>query len=101
MVADNAPRDLEERNSERMNFRTKPRIRQAIQHAAALSGMDDSAFALDAAYRAALDVIERHERTKLKPEDYEAFFSALDRPPEPNARLRAAFERHRRTVTSR
>jgi uncharacterized protein (DUF1778 family) len=29
---------VEERSSERMNFRTKPRIKQAIQQAAALSG---------------------------------------------------------------
>jgi hypothetical protein len=31
----------EERSTERMNFRVKPRIKSAIQRAAALSGVDD------------------------------------------------------------
>lgn len=43
--------DVEERSSERMNFRTKPRIKQAIQQAASLSGVDDSVFTINAAYR--------------------------------------------------
>lgn len=32
---------IDERSSERMNFRAKPRIKQAIQRAAALAGVDD------------------------------------------------------------
>ena len=40
---------VEERSSERMNFRTKPRIKQAIQQAAALSGVDDAVFTMNAA----------------------------------------------------
>ena len=46
---------VEERSSERMNFRTKPRIKQTIQRAAALSGVDDSVFTMNAAYRSAMD----------------------------------------------
>jgi uncharacterized protein (DUF1778 family) len=38
----------EERNTERMNFRVKPRIKATIQRAAALSGVDDSVFAMSA-----------------------------------------------------
>ena len=37
-------RVIDERNEARMNFRTKPRIKTAIQQAAALSGVDDSVF---------------------------------------------------------
>lgn len=91
----------EERSSERMNFRTKPRIKQAIQRAAALSGVDDSAFAMSAAYKSALETIAMHERTVLQPVDHEAFFAALDNPPAPTDRLRAAFERHRGTTVSK
>src|SRR3546814_18945375 len=64
----------EERSSERMNFRTKPHIKRAIQRAAALQGVADSAFTLNAASRAALDTIPVHERTFLWPEVPEAFF---------------------------
>jgi hypothetical protein len=49
--------EVEERSSERMNFRTKPRIKQAIQRAAALSGVDDSVFTMNAAYQAATQTI--------------------------------------------
>lgn len=91
----------DERNEARMNFRTKARIKDAIQKAAALSGVDDSSFTMSVAYREALKVIESHERTVLAPADHEAFFSALDNPPEPTEALRAAFERHAKTVISK
>jgi len=91
--------EMEERNDARMHFRTKPRIKAAIHRAAALSGLDDSAFAMNAAYRAALETIAAHERTVLRPEDHAAFFAALDEPPEPTRELRAALRRSRdRTV---
>lgn len=92
---------IDERNTERMNFRTKPRIKTAIQQAAALSGVDDSVFTMSAAYQAALQTIAAHERTILQPVDHAGFFAALDNPPEPTERLKAAFERHRTTIASR
>lgn len=90
----------DERASERMNFRARPRIKKAIQRAAALAGMDDSAFTMNAAYRAALETIAAHERTVLSGEDAAAFLDALDNPPEPTQRLRDAYERHRATIRS-
>jgi uncharacterized protein (DUF1778 family) len=92
---------VDEPSTERMNFRIKPRIKQAIQRAAALSGVDDSVFTMNAAYRSALETITAHERTVLQPVDHAAFFSALDRPPEPTETLKAAVARHRKTVESR
>ena len=92
---------IEERSSERMNFRTKPRIKQAIQQAAALSGVDGSVFTMNAAYQLALETIAAHERTTLQPVDHQAFFAALDAPSAATDRLRAAFARHRETITSR
>jgi len=91
----------EERAVVRMNFRTKPRIKATIQKAAALAGLDDSAFTLQAAYQAARAVINAHERTELQALDHAAFFAALDQPAPASPALRAAFERHQRTVVSR
>lgn len=92
---------VDERSSERMNFRTKPRIKQAIQQAAALSGVDDSVFTMNAAYRSAMETIAAHERTALQPVDHQALFAALDTPPEPTDRLRAAFAHHHATAARR
>ena len=94
-------RHIGEKSTERMNFRTKPRIKQAIQRAAALSGMDDSAFTLNAAYQAALATINSHERTALDPVDHAAFFAALDNPPEPAPALQEAVRSHRKRVGHR
>ena len=91
-------RAIDERNEARMNFRTKPRIKSVIQKAAALSGVDDSVFTMNAAYQLALATISAHERTLLQPVDHDAFFAALDAPPEPTDALRAALHRHRETV---
>jgi uncharacterized protein (DUF1778 family) len=94
-------RAIDERNEARMNFRTKPRIKTAIQQAAALSGVDDSVFTMNAAYQAALTTIAAHERTVLSPVDHEAFFAALDAPAAPTDALSAAFRRHSDTVVSK
>lgn len=96
---DDTTKDIDERASERMHFRTKPHIKDAIRRAAALSGVDDSTFTMSAAYASALQTIEAHERTLLEPVDHDAFFKALDRPPEPTEALRTAFARHQARLT--
>jgi uncharacterized protein (DUF1778 family) len=93
--------DIEERSSERMNFRTKPRIKRAIQRAAALAGVDDSVFTINAAYKAAMETIAAHERTTLQPVDHDVFFAALDTPPAPTEKLRAAFQRYGETIAGK
>ena len=95
------PQGAEERSLVRMNFRTKPRIKATIQRAAALAGLDDSAFTMQAAYQAARAVISAHELTELQGIDHAAFFAALDQPAPAPPALKAAFQRHQRTVLSR
>ncbi len=92
---------IDERSTERMSFRTKRRIKETIQKAAALSGVDDSSFTMNAAYKAAMETISAHEHTMLAPVDHQAFFAALDREPAPTERLRAAFARHKQTIESK
>jgi uncharacterized protein (DUF1778 family) len=94
-------KQAEGRNEARMNFRTKARVKEAIQKAAALSGVDDTTFTMSAAYREAMNVIEAHERTLLTAADHNAFFAALDTPPAPTGALRKAFERHGKIVVSK
>ena len=48
-------------------------------------------FTMNAAYKAALEIIGAHERTALQPVDHEAFFSALDTPPEPTENVARCF----------
>ena len=94
------PQGSEERSLVRMNFRTKPRIKATIQRAAALAGLDDSAFTMQAAYQAARAVISAHEFTELQETDHAAFFAALDQPAPATPALKAAFQRHQHTVRS-
>lgn len=91
-------KEIDELSSERMNFRTKPRIKQTIQRAAALAGVDDSTFTMSAAFQSAKATIEAYERTDLQAVDHVAFFEALDNPPAPTETLRNAARQHRRRV---
>ncbi len=50
---ENTAQVLDERSSKRMSLRTKPRVKAAIQQAAILSGLGDSAFTMSAPYKAA------------------------------------------------
>ena len=53
-----------------MNFSTNPQIKPTIQRAAALAGLNDSSFTMQAAYQAARAVISAHERTELQGIDH-------------------------------
>ena len=90
----------DERAVVRMNFRTKPRIKATIQRAAALAGLDDSAFTMQAAYQAARDVINAYERTELQGIDHAAFFATLDQPAQATPALKAAFQRYQSRIVS-
>lgn len=83
-----------------MQFRTKAHVKEAIQRAAALAGVDDSAFMVSAAYQSALATIAAHEQTFLTTADHQTFFAALDQPAEPTDALEAAFDGHRNRVKS-
>lgn len=93
--------EIRELSTERMQFRAKPRITNAIKQASELSGVDYSAFTMSAAYEAAVRVIAAHERTILQRVDHQAFFEALDHAPEPTEKLLAALEQRKRTTVSR
>jgi uncharacterized protein (DUF1778 family) len=91
---------IPERRTERLHMRAKKRVKETIQSAARLLGVDDSTFILSSAYQAAIETIQAHEHTELASVDHEAFFAAIDAPTEPNPALREAFLRHKARIGS-
>jgi uncharacterized protein (DUF1778 family) len=98
LVFDDKISRLEGPKDARMELRTKKAVKDLIHHAALMSGVDDSVFALNAAYKAALEKVNSYETTVLSPADRKVFFDALDNPGEPTPALIEAFERHKRLV---
>ncbi len=86
---------------DRLSLRISARVKATIQEGAALAGVDQTAFIIAAAQKAAIRQIEAQRRTELTSIDAAGFFAALDDPPAPTARARAAFERYRRDTLSR
>ena len=76
--------------AERMHCRVTPQNKAILQKAAALTGQDLTSFVTDATIDRALEVIEKHDRLSLSNKDRDLFFAALENPPEPSNRLRAA-----------
>lgn len=89
---------VDEPKNVRMEQRTKPHVKAEIQRAAALMGVDETAFVIGAAYERARATIRDHERTVLAAEDREAFFAALDAPAAPSEAMRRAFDLHDKIV---
>jgi uncharacterized protein (DUF1778 family) len=98
LVFDDKISRLEGPKDARMELRTKKAVKDLIQHAAMMRGVDASSFALNAAYKAALETVNSYETTVLSPADRKAFFDALDNPGEPTPALQKAFELHKRLV---
>ncbi len=97
---DDETRTVAGKSTERMHFRTKAPIKEKIQRAAALAGVDDSAFTLSAALREADRVIDAHEHTHLEAADQEAFLAALAGPSVVEEPLRIAAKRYKARVKS-
>ena len=91
---------IDEPKSARMEQRTKPHVKRGIQVAAALLGVDETAFVTNAAYAQACAVIQDHERTRLTAEDRDVLLAALDTPVRPTKALRDAFDLHRKVVVN-
>ena len=82
----------------RLVARIPPRMRKTIQAAADLQGTKLNQFVVQAAYREAQGVLERETILRLNREQAQRVFALLDRPPKPNAALRAAKDLHRKLV---
>ncbi len=91
---------IDEPKNTRMEQQTKPHVKAKIKAAAALLGIDETAFVTSVAYQKALAVIDEHARTKLTQADTEKVLAALEAPPNPSKELKELFELHDRLVIS-
>jgi len=83
-----------------MEQRTKPHVKAEIQKAAALMGIDETAFVTSAAYDRACATIRDHERTVVTAEDREVFLAALEAPAAPSEAMRRAFALHDQIIVN-
>ena len=92
---------VDESKSARLEARTQPSVKDTINRAATLNGVDVSSFVVSAAYNAAQSTIEAHKITVIESEaDRKAFFDALDNPPKPTKRLIDAFASRKNLIAN-
>lgn len=92
---------VDEPKSARLEARTQPSVKDTINRAATLNGVDVSSFVVSAAYNAAQSTIEAHKVTVIESEaDRKAFFDALDNPPKPTKRLIDAFALRKKLIAN-
>ena len=75
------------RKRQSLNLRIKPEERGLIDRAAKTLGKNRTDFMLDAACRAAEDVLLDRTIFTVSPKAYAEFLARLDAPPRPNERL--------------
>jgi uncharacterized protein (DUF1778 family) len=80
--------------SDRMQIRIDAFSKSKIEKAANYCHQTVSEFVTAQALAAAERVLEEHDKITLPDEDWELFYSALVNPPQPNAKLKAAFKRY-------
>jgi uncharacterized protein (DUF1778 family) len=82
----------------RLDVRMSDDSKRLIEQAAGLLGLSVSSFTVSTMVRESQEVVERFGMLRLSDRDRDIFLAALDNPPEPNEKLRAAAERHAREI---
>ena len=80
--------------SERLEARVTPEQKALFQRAADLAGRSLTDFIVSSLQAAAEEAVRTHQVIRLTAEESAAFAAALLDSPPPNARLRAALDRH-------
>jgi len=100
MSTQHLPTNDQQTRYERLEARVSPELKKQLQYAANLLGCSLSEFLLRSAEAAANKVIHEYQIIRLTTEDSQAFVNALLNPPEPNSRLKSAFESYKKEITS-
>jgi uncharacterized protein (DUF1778 family) len=83
----------ENTKQERIDIRLPAETKVQAERAALLEGMSLSGFLRRAIQREAREVIQASERVELSRRQWDIFAAAIDNPPRPNRKLRAAARR--------
>ena len=78
----------------RITARVPARVQQTLELAASMVGATVNQFVVQTALREAERIIEQERVIHLSARDAEAFIRALENPPPPNAKLKAALKRY-------
>ena len=78
----------------RLELRLPSDVKGLISQAASCLGVTLTAFAASTLAERAQRVIEAHTMLRLSRRDFATFVAALEAPPEPDKRLKQAFEGH-------
>lgn len=81
---------------DRIGARVPHEVYQTLCRAAELTGATVNQFLVQAALKAAQEVIELHEVIRLSPRDWNWLLDLMEKPPKPNARLKAALKRYQK-----
>lgn len=81
--------------SSRLEARLPVHVHALLKRAAEIQGRTLTDFVIAASSEAARQTIEAAEIVRLSVEDQRLFAESILNPPEPNAALRQAFEKHR------
>jgi len=82
----------------RMHLRLDAKTKRKLERAAAYEESSVTDFVLANAVAAAERVIDSHEKITLSAIDWEVFYKALIKPPEPNRKLKEAARRYRERI---
>ena len=82
-------------NNDRITARVNEDVKNTLTAAAELVGATLNQFLVQAALEKAEAIIEKERVINLSKQDSEAFFAALDNPPEPNQKLKNAFANYK------
>jgi len=81
---------------DRITARVPKTVKSEIEMAAELIGSKCNDFIVQAALAKAREIIDRDRIIRMSTEDSVVFFEAIDNPPKPNDRLKAARDRARK-----
>jgi uncharacterized protein (DUF1778 family) len=79
----------------RITARVPAKVQDTLELAAAMVGATVNQFMVQTALREAERIIEQERVIRLSSHDAEHFIKALENPPPPNAKLKAALKRHK------
>lgn len=78
----------------RVSARVPAQVQETLELAAAMVGATVNQFMVQTALREAERIIEQERVIRLSARDAEIFIQALENPPPPNAKLKAALQLH-------